>query len=223
MRSFGLLALCLVPLFGQANRDFLTPNEADQVRDVQEPNERIKLYLHFARQRIDQVNQLLAKDKAGRSAMIHDLLEDYAKLIEAIDTVADDALKRKLTIAQGMMFVATTEKELLDRLQKIDDSHPKDMARYEFVLKQAVETTQDSYDLSNESQNDRAAEVVAKEKKEKAEREALMTPEELADKKAAAAAAADGKDPDSIDATPKKKAPTLRRATDPPPEKKQVQ
>jgi hypothetical protein len=48
-----------------------------------------------------------------------------------------------------------------------------------------------------------------------------MSPEELAEKKAAAAA--DGKDPDSLDATPKKKAPTLRRPTDPPPEKKQVQ
>lgn len=106
---------------------------------------------------------------------------------------------------------------MIDRLQKITDSHPKDVARYEFVLQQAVETTQDSYDLSSEDQKSRATEVAEKEKKERLEREAMMTPEELAQKKADDAKNGTAKK-NSTD--PPRKAPTLRRATDPPPDDK---
>jgi hypothetical protein len=186
---------------GQSKHDFLTADEANQVRNVQEPNERLVLYLHFARQRLDQVNQLLAKDKAGRSALIHDLLDDYTKIMDAIGTVSDDAVRRHLDIAKGDASVALETRAMLEQLQKIQDSAPKDITRYDFSLTQAIDATSDNQDNAHLSSQDRAAEIAEQAKKEKAEQRANMTPEQKAQAQAA----------DDKKAEEKKKAPSLLR------------
>ncbi len=195
------LLWCLVlaaPLFAQ--RDFLTADEIDQVKQAQDPNERLKLYANFAKQRVDLVQNLLSKEKAGRSLMVHDALEDYSKILDAIDDVTDDALLRKLEVKQGLEAVASAEKQILPVLQKIQNSQPKDVSRYDFALKQALETTQDSLQSSQEDLATRSKDVEAREAKEKKELEQASTPTERAEKKA-----------DEKKQEPKRKAPTLKR------------
>jgi hypothetical protein len=200
MRQAIVLMLLALPLAAQ-QRDFLTPDEADQLREVQEPNERLKLYSKWALLRIDEIEQRIASAKPGRAAFIHDLLEDYGHIVDAMDTVADDALRRKLKIDIGVTALTAAEKDMVARLEKIRDSKPKDFARYEFVLTDAIETTQDSLELNEADLPGRAAAVAAKDKKEKDERRATMT---------AAERKADDKE-GKKDAKPTRKPPTLLR------------
>jgi hypothetical protein len=193
-------SLLALPLAAQ-QRDFLTSDETDQLREVQEPNERLALYSKWALLRLDEIEQLIASNRPGRAAFIHDLLEDYGHIIEAMDSVADDALRRKISIDTGVTALTGSEKDMVTRLEKIRDAKPKDLARYEFALSDAIDTTQDSLELNQADMPGRAASVAAKEAKEKQERLATMTPAEAADRKAE----------DKKAAPPKKKAPTLLR------------
>ena len=198
MRPLAVLLFIACGAFAQ-QKDFLTADEIDQIREAQEPTARLNLYVHFAKQRIAQIQQHLSKEKAGRSALIHDALEEYTHIIEAIDTVADDALRRKVAIDVGMKAVADAEKEMLATLNKIEDSNPKDLPRFEFALKTAIDTTSDSKDLSEEDLHTRATEVATKEQKEKEERQASLGTKEKEEKKTA----------EAKDDKPKRKAPSL--------------
>jgi hypothetical protein len=205
MRNTTLCLAILLPVLAPSllaqKRDFLTPFETDQLREVQNPNGRLQLYSTWAKQRVAEIEKIAADPKPGRATFVHDLLEDYTHIIEAADMVADDALRRKMTIEEGIGTYAGAEKDLLTRLEKLRDSKPKDFARFEFVLREAIETTEDSLDLNQQDLGARASAVAAKDKKEQRERLANMTPEERKEKNVE----------EYKEATQKRKAPTLRR------------
>lgn len=199
-KAVALLFLSSAALFAQ--HDFLTADEADQVREAQEPNDRLNLYTVFARLRLDQVQSLVKKQKPGSAGQVHDLLDEYSQIIDSIDTVADDALERKLNIGVGVKAVALAEKEFLPALEKIRDSQPKDLSRYDFVLAQAIDSTRDSLETANEDLGKRSSEVAEREKREKKQREGMMQPKDRE-----AQQAADAKQ--SSDDQNKRKKPTL--------------
>ncbi|MDQ1469679.1 MAG: hypothetical protein QOJ99_1159 [Bryobacterales bacterium] len=211
-----LLVCCLAIVFASqafGQREFLTNDEIEKIREAQEPNLRLKTYLLFAKQRLDQLQQQIAKDKKGRSLAVRQLLEDYSKIIDAIDTVSEDALKRKADLTLGAVDVANTEKSFLAQLRKIEESQPHDLDMYEVSLKDAIESTSDSIASATEDPGKRTAVVTAKAEEEKKKIESFSTPEQLKEKKVEEAKADDGK--------PKRKPPTLYRPGEKPQQTKQ--
>ncbi len=175
-----LLWLILACLPAMAQRDFLTPDEVEQLRLVQEPEPRLQLYLKFARQRVDMLEQLFAKRQTGRSGLIHDTLEQVTQIMEAIDMNIDDAIRRQKPL-EKLDGVVSAQKELLAKLESMAERDEPDRARYQFALEQAIETLRDSIEMNEQDIKERTLSVQDKEKALRQEREELLAPERKAE------------------------------------------
>src|SRR5690348_15000790 len=89
--SMALLALAWLcaalatPARGQSeHRDFLSPAEADKIRDAQTPNERVKLFLTFADDRMKKFQYELSRKEASqnRDVLLNGLLNGYSGCVD---------------------------------------------------------------------------------------------------------------------------------------------
>jgi hypothetical protein len=206
MRTLLCFLALAAPLAAQT--DFLTTTEVERIRDAQEPNLRVEVYASFAKERIDLIKSLIAKDKPGRSLLIHDTLDAYAHILDAMDDVIDDALERKIDVNKGVNALERVETASLTELKRLQDSHPRDLDRYEFVLTQAIDTTKDSLDAAREDLGERMNKILAHKEQQDQERKAEMAP-------ADGSKPAVGNKPASQDTD--RKAPTLLRPGERPP------
>jgi hypothetical protein len=133
-----------------AQTDYLTPEEVTQVRDAQEPNQRVKLFLGFAQDRFGRFQTALAEKDAQPEAL-DDLLNDF------INAVDDTAEALDMAMDRGGVDLRKTRKEapkkvqeLLAGIKEIQSSHA-DFAGSDlgYDLEDAVMATEDLLALTD--------------------------------------------------------------------------
>ena len=146
-----LLLLVSLPLAAQRRRDPLTDAETDQLREVaDQPEARVKLWAKFLRARIAALDQVRSDPKfaADRAQRTHDMLEDFANMIDELDDNVDQYSRQKQDIRKGLKDVVEMESELQLKLRAIqeatDSASQKELATYKFVLQNAIESVNQS-------------------------------------------------------------------------------
>ncbi|MBZ5682357.1 MAG: hypothetical protein LAO24_19870 [Acidobacteriia bacterium] len=186
-KALGLVCLvggCLLALTGglhaQRHRDPLTQAEIDQVRDASwEPQQRLKLYVQFARDRLVKLEQMRNDPKTkGRAQKTHDMLDDFLLIYDELNDNLDTYVERKDDIRKPLKNVIEADAELQAKLRALKDAAdvPTDEAKqYEFVLSNALDTLDTSAEDHRKLLADQ--EDAAKNKKLKAHAKNSGSPE----------------------------------------------
>src|ERR1700737_5530917 len=101
MLMIGLLA------GGERRRDPLTQAEIDQVRDASwEPQQRLGLYMKFARSRLVALEEMRNDPKTkNRAAQTHDKLDDFLLIYDELNDNVDTYLNRKDDIRKWLKLI----------------------------------------------------------------------------------------------------------------------
>lgn len=148
-----VITLFLLTTFGVAQhrgRDPLSPLEVDKIRDAaQDPEVRLKLYVEFARTRLDKLQQarsdakLSAQDKEQQT---HDALQDFSDIYDELQENVDTFADRGNDLRKALKPVIEADTEFGAKLRAFKSSianSPEEMGKYEFLANTALSSVDD--------------------------------------------------------------------------------
>jgi hypothetical protein len=130
----------------QETKDYLTQDEADKIRDTQNPGERIKLYLSFAEDRLKkfQYEQARTVPEMHRGDILNGLLNGFSGCLDDAADEIDEAKDRQLNIHPELKLLESKGKEFLVELQKIEKNKGPDFDDYSDTLEDAIDGTKEA-------------------------------------------------------------------------------
>jgi hypothetical protein len=141
----GLAGALPAGLFAQApDKDYLTNVEADKIRDAETPNERIKLFILFADDRIKKFQyELEHPSQNNHEQMLNYLLNAYIGCVDDAADLMQLGIEKQQNVRAGVDLMAEKTKEYLGVLNKVK-ADGKEIEMYKENLDDAIEGTQDA-------------------------------------------------------------------------------
>lgn len=182
-RILGLAALFILfstlPAVSQRHLDPLTDHEVNLLRETaQEPVPRLRLMVKFTRERVTQIDGILADPKASAEKIdeVAELLDDIAALVDEIDDNLSSYDNKGSELRPALRDVIKLDTELKAKFTSMKEHAQPDQMR---VISVALASAADSVNSSAESANGMLADQNAKKgiekidkKQEKEERKA---------------------------------------------------
>ena len=155
-RKLSIALLSAATLFGacgalpgrafaqRADKDYLSSVEAGKIRDAETTNDRIKLFLTFAEDRLTKFQYELDHPSSNKHAeMLNYLMNSYIGCVDDAADLIQLGLEKQDNIRQGIDLMTTKTKDFLEVLKKYSAGGPE-MEIYKDNLDDAVEGTEDA-------------------------------------------------------------------------------
>ena len=126
------------------DKDYLSPIEADKIRDAETTNDRIKLFLTFAEDRLAKFKYELEHPSPNKhQEMLNYLMNAYIGCVDDAADLIQIGLEKQENIRQGIDLMANKAQEFLDALKKYEANGPE-LEIYKDNLDDAIEGTEDA-------------------------------------------------------------------------------
>ena len=138
----GVLGARVLPQVPE--KDYLTNIEADKIRDAETPNERIKLFIMFADERIKKFQyELEHPSQTNHEQQLNYLMNSYIGCVDDAADLVQLGIEKQQNVRAGVDLMAEKAKEYLEILNKIK-ADGKEIDVYKENLDDAIEGTQDA-------------------------------------------------------------------------------
>jgi hypothetical protein len=149
LARLGLAISLLSTVWAQRRHDPLNPLEQDQLRDAaQEPSERLKLYIQFARTRLTSLEQTRADPKVtDRGQRTRDRLQDFLDVYDELNDNIDTFVERKADLRKPLKTLIEADTEFQAKLRALKssaDANKDEAKQYDFLLTSVLETVDSS-------------------------------------------------------------------------------
>jgi hypothetical protein len=152
MKYTGLLCLSLLPIIaslfaapaGMAQKDYLSALESDKIRDAETTNERIKLFITFADDRLKKFQYELQHPSSNKHPeMLNALMNAYVGCVDDAADLVQLGIQKQENIRPGIDLMAGRTKDFLAILEKIS-ADGTEIDIYKDNLDDAIEGTRDA-------------------------------------------------------------------------------
>lgn len=144
LASFAALLLTSLAHSQVIQKDYLSTLEADKIRDAETPNDKIKLFIQFADDRLKKFQYELDHPSQTRHAeMLNFLMNSYIGCVDDAADLMQEGIEKQQNIRVGVDLMSTKTKEFLETLKKIA-ADAKEIEIYKFNLDDAITGTQDA-------------------------------------------------------------------------------
>ena len=147
-----LMTVALTCTLGSANcgaaqaqqKDYLSSLESDKIRDAETTNDRIKLFLTFADDRLKKFQYELQHPSSNKHPeMLNALMNGYVGCVDDAADLVQIGLEKQENVRAGIDLMAAKTKEFLDALNKISEDKVE-IETYKDNLQDAIEGTRDA-------------------------------------------------------------------------------
>jgi hypothetical protein len=125
-------------------KDYLSALEADKIRDAETTNERIKLFLTFAEDRLKKFQYELQHPSSNKHPeMLNALMNAYVGCVDDAADLVQLGIQKQENIRPSIDLMAGKTKEFLDALEKVS-ADGVEIDIYKDNLDDAIEGTRDA-------------------------------------------------------------------------------